>query len=79
MVSAALVAVTFTAAGVGKSAGAVYTPLEEIIPTDALPPGMPFTLQVTFVFVAFLTVAEKVREFPRRTELLVGVIVMETD
>lgn len=78
VVSASLVAVTLTAAGAGKSVGAVNTPLDEMVPVDALPPGTPFTLHVTFVFVAFLTVAENVREFPRRIELLVGVMVMET-
>jgi hypothetical protein len=30
------------------------------VPVDALPPGTPFTLQVTAVFVVFVTVAVKV-------------------
>jgi len=45
--SAWLVAVTVTVAGDGRSAGAVYTPLAVIVPTVALPPATPFTLQLT--------------------------------
>jgi hypothetical protein len=54
------VAVTVTVAGVGTAAGAVYAPLLEIIPTVALPPLTPLTLQVTAVLDAFVTVAVKV-------------------
>jgi hypothetical protein len=60
VVSAMEVAVTATVAGVGTAAGAVYTPLLEIIPTVALPPVTPLTLQVTVVLDAFVTVAVKV-------------------
>jgi len=45
--SARLVAVTVTVAGEGRSTGAVYTPLAEIVPTKALPPATPFALQFT--------------------------------
>lgn len=60
VVSAWLVAVICRAAGEGKSAGAVYTPPEEINPTAAFPPATPLTLQLTLVFVVFVTVAENV-------------------
>jgi len=42
-----LVALIVTFAELGRSAGAVYNPVESIVPTDALPPGAPFTLHVT--------------------------------
>jgi hypothetical protein len=71
--SAWLVAVTWTTTGDGKSAGAVYTPAAVIVPEDALPPGMLFTLQVTLVSVVFVTVAVRVCEFPSRTDPLSGV------
>jgi hypothetical protein len=70
--SAWLVAVTRTTAGEGRSPGAVYTPADVIVPLDAFPPGTPFTLQFTLVFVVFVTVAVSVCEFPSKTELLVG-------
>jgi hypothetical protein len=41
----------------GIVAGAVYRPVAEIVPTVVLPPAVPFTLQVTAVFVEFATVA----------------------
>ena len=55
-VSATLVAVTVTLAGVGTFAGAVYValelppliPFDTIVPTVAFPPAAPFTLHVTF-------------------------------
>lgn len=71
--SAWLVAVTWTIAGDGRSAGAVYTPPEVIVPIEALPLGTPFTLQITLVFVVLVTVAVSVCELPSRTERLVGV------
>ncbi len=70
--SAWLVAVTGTVAGEGRSAGAVNTPPELIVPVDALPPGMPFTLQTTLVSVVLVTCAEKVCEFPSRIDPLIG-------
>jgi hypothetical protein len=48
--SAADTAVTVTIAGEGTVTGAVYTPDVEIIPTVALPPATPLTLQFTTVF-----------------------------
>lgn len=77
--SASLVADTVTVAGEGKSAGAVYTPEAEMVPADALPLGMPFTLHVTFVLLVFVTVAENVCELPNRIDPFVGVMVTATD
>lgn len=73
--SAWLVAATVTVVGEGRSAGAVYTPSAVIVPAEALPAGMPFTLQITLVFVVFVTVAANVCELPRRIDPLVGVTV----
>ena len=42
---------------------------------EALPPGMPFTLQVTAVFVVLVTAALKFCVFPNKTEALAGVTV----
>jgi hypothetical protein len=50
---------TVTVAGAGITAGAVYSPLLDIVPTVALPPGMPLTCQVTALLVLLLTVAVK--------------------
>jgi hypothetical protein len=44
---ALLTASTVTLAGDGSTAGAVYAPLEEIVPKVAFPPGTPLTLQET--------------------------------
>jgi hypothetical protein len=55
--SAADTAVTVTVAGEGTVIGAVYTPDVEIIPTVALPPAVPLTLQFTAVFEEPVTVA----------------------
>ncbi|MDE3137522.1 MAG: hypothetical protein KGL59_13175 [Acidobacteriota bacterium] len=52
-----LVAVTVTDAGLGRSAGAVYSPPDVIVPTVVFPPATPFTLHVTLVFDDPLTVA----------------------
>ncbi|MGB6833639.1 MAG: hypothetical protein WBE24_09275 [Candidatus Acidiferrum sp.] len=46
---------------------------------DVLPFGRPFTLQVTAVLVALVTVAVNVCEFPSNTEALGGVIVTTMD
>ncbi|HEY6442572.1 MAG TPA: hypothetical protein VIY66_04455 [Candidatus Acidoferrales bacterium] len=63
-VSSALVAATVTAAGDGGADGAVYVaaPVPEfaIVPIVELPPGVPFTLQVTPVLVAPETLAVKI-------------------
>ena len=44
-----------------------------IIPAERLPPGIPFTLQVTAVFGVLVTVALKFCMFPNKTDPLVGV------
>src|SRR5258708_997982 len=77
--SAWLVAVTCTVAGEGRSAGAVYTPAEVIVPIVAFPPGTPLTLQVTVVSVVFVTVATNVTWFPRTTDPFGGVTVTTMD
>jgi hypothetical protein len=77
--SAWLVAVTCTLAVAGRSAGAVYAPVDVIVPTTELPPAMPLTLQLTLVSVVFVTVAVNVNWFPSTREPLAGstVTVME--
>lgn len=55
--SATLVAATETETVAGRLAGAVYVPPAEIVPTAALPPEIPFTLQATAEFVELFTVA----------------------
>jgi hypothetical protein len=77
--SAWLVAVTCTVAGDGRSAGAVYTPADVIVPSVAFPPGISLTLQLTVVSVAFATVAENVTWFPSATDPFVGVMVTTMD
>jgi len=74
VVSATLVACTVTAVLAGRSPGDVYTPFELIVPTVALPPGIPFTLQVTEVFIVLETVATKVCVAPSSTEAAAGVM-----
>jgi len=80
-VSATLVAVTVTLAGVGGVAGAVYTaepgPFVAMVPKAEFPPEMPFTLQVTLVdglpvpvTVAVKTCAAPVETFAVRGETL---------
>ena len=50
-------AVTVTVAGDGTLAGAVNTPLAEIVPSVVLPPAIPPTCHVTVISAAFVTVA----------------------
>jgi hypothetical protein len=71
--SATLAACTVTVVLAGKSPGDVYNPFELIVPTVMLPPGIPFTLQVTAVFVVFPTVATNVCGAPSSTEAAAGV------
>jgi hypothetical protein len=73
--SAWLVAVTFTVVEEGRSAGAVYTPFVAIVPVDGFPPGMPLTLQLTFVLGVFVTVAENDCELPNKTDPFIGATV----
>ena len=56
--SACDTAVTDTVAGLGTEAGAVYSPLVEIVPIVLLPPIMELTSHVTAVFVVPDSVAE---------------------
>jgi hypothetical protein len=64
LASAWEIAVTGTFPPVGTVAGAVYKPDVLTIPTVELPPVIPFTCQVTAVFVALLTVAVNCCVFP---------------
>ena len=57
----------------GKSAGAVYKPAAEIVPTAPFPPTTPLTLHVTAVLLAFVMSAENSCVFPSNTELDCGV------
>jgi hypothetical protein len=57
VVSATLVALTVTEVELGGVAGALYSPLVEIVPTVEFPPVTSFTDQVTPVVVVFVTVA----------------------
>jgi hypothetical protein len=66
-VSATLVALIFTVDGCGCVAGALYTPEVLMVPTAAPPPWMPFTVQITPVFVLPVTVATYFDEFPSIT------------
>jgi hypothetical protein len=69
--AATLVAVTVTLAGDGRSPGAVYSPVFEIVPTVAFPPATPFTLHVTRVSVVPVTVAVNGCVAPRKTIALI--------
>src|SRR5260370_5881333 len=68
-----------TVAGGGRSAGAVYTPADVIVPTVALPPGTVLTLQLTAVSVVFVTAAVNVSWFPSTTDPVAGVTVTPID
>jgi hypothetical protein len=65
--SSTLVATTETETVVDKFAGAVYVPMLVIVPTSALPPGIPLTLQMTAEFVALFTVAMNACRAPSKT------------
>src|SRR6266850_5792352 len=77
--SAWLVAVICAVADAGRIAGAVYTPSDVIVPNVALPPGVPFTDQLTAVSAVFATFAVNGIAFPSMTDPLFGetVIVMD--
>jgi len=72
VLSAWLVAWTFTVAGTGRFCGAVYRPAAEIVPTVLLPPGTPFTAQLTAVLGVLVTLAVNCRVTPRKTEAVTG-------
>src|SRR5579864_8710335 len=65
------VAVTVTCAGFGTNAGAVYSPLAEIVPSAA-----PATLHVTAVFVVPETVAVNCWLLPTATLAVAGPTIM---
>src|SRR5262249_36302711 len=75
---AALCAVTLTAPE-GTAAGAVYRPVEEIVPTVVLPPLLPFTNQLTAVFVVLVIVALNCCVFPTCRLVLVGKTEIDTE
>jgi len=77
--SAWLVAVICTVAGDGRSGGAVYTPVDVIVPRVAFPSATPLTLQFTAVSVVFVTVATNVSWFPSTTDPVVGDTVTPMD
>ena len=52
-------AVIVTVGSAGGAAGAVKSPVAEIVPTTALPPTTPFTDQATAAFVALERLATK--------------------
>jgi hypothetical protein len=73
--SLASVALIVTVFGVGNALGAVYIPLESIVPTVELPPATEFTDQFTLIFVVPLTVAAKAPVDPARMVAVAGVTV----
>ena len=72
VVSAWLIALTSTDAGLGTEAGAVYIPVLEIVPTVALPPDTLLTCQVTAALVVLLTAAVNCCCFPLTTVAVEG-------
>ena len=77
--SALLFAVICTVADAGRIAGAVYTPSVVIVPDVALPPGVPFTDQLTAVSAVLVTFAENGIAFPSITDPLFGETVTVMD
>lgn len=81
-VSSALVAATVTVAGDGGADGAVYVAVAEpvlaIVPIVELPPAIPFTLQVTLVFVVPETLAVNTCAPPDSTLAFGGETVIAT-
>lgn len=78
VVSAFDVALSVTVAGFGTVLGALYRPLDEIVPTVPLPPTIPFTFHVTDVLADPCTVAVNCRVCFTRTDALVGEIATVT-
>lgn len=76
--SATLVAVIAIVAAAGRTAGAVYKPVAEIVPSVELPPAVPFTAQFTPVFVVPLTLAWNCCVCPRNSVALAGCTVTVT-
>ena len=77
--SAWLVAVICAVADAGRIAGAVYTPSGVIVPNVALPPGAPFTDQLTAVSAVFANFAVNGIAFPSMTDPLFGETVTVMD
>jgi hypothetical protein len=78
VVSAALVAVTVIVFGLGKFTGAVYNPVESIVPVVAFPPATAFTDHVTLAFAFPATAAANACVAPARTDAEAGVTVTST-
>jgi hypothetical protein len=78
-VSACETAATVTVGGLGTASGAVYIPLEDMVPIAEFPPAVPFTCQVTVSSVAFVTVAMNCCSAPTPTVADVGEIATTTD
>jgi hypothetical protein len=70
--SAELMALIVTAAGLGTEAGAVYNPEELTVPTIELPPRMLLTAHVIVVLVVLTTVTENCTWPPAGTDAVTG-------
>jgi len=79
VVFAALVAVTLTVLGEGRVPGAVYLPVESMVPRAAPPPAVEFTDQATAVFVESETAAVKEYVEPARMLAVEGETDTETE
>lgn len=75
VVFATLIALTFTEGVAGRTAGGVYRPEVETVPTVVFPPVTPFTAQVTLVLALPVTDFVNCRVASRLTVAVVGVIV----
>jgi hypothetical protein len=69
-------AVTVTMFGAGTAFGAVYIPFESMVPIVEFPPPMPFTCQLTLVFVEKVTVAVNCRVCAATTDTVPGLTTM---
>jgi hypothetical protein len=76
--SAALTAFTVTVSGLGTSTGAVYSPLEVMVPPVLSPPATPFTCQITFLSPAPSTAAVNRIDRLTRTAAVAGAMLTET-
>jgi hypothetical protein len=74
VLSAWLVAVTVTEPELGTRSGAVYRPVEEMVPTVVLPPTVLLTDHVTLVLLVLLTVAVNCFVASTTTEAVSGEI-----
>jgi len=78
VVSACETALTETVVVVGNTAGAVYSPVELIVPLIASPPAAPFTCHVTVILVDPVTVAVNCCVVAPATLAVVGEMATET-